>query len=333
MTTDFTDPAFVASAHAWADTATRVLRERITAPIEQVHLRPWSTVFRVPTAAGALYLKCCGPTQRHEPALSALLCGSVPGSVPDVLAVHEWEPWMLVADGGAKLRDAYAGDALLAAWREILPRCAVLQRAFADRVADVLATGTPDHRTAALVSGLERALADEPVLDAGRDDALTPAERATLSRIARRVEGHLRELASFGIGATVQHDDLHDGNVLVRDGKAVLFDWGDACVSHPFMTLTVTLRVIAWRAGLEEDDAAIDALRDAYLEPWADLGSRDELRRAAELARRLGQVSRALCWHRVSAAYPGVVAAYPGFSDTLRLVIELVGALDEVGPR
>lgn len=331
--TDHTDPAFIASAHAWADAATRGLGSTVTAPIEQVHVRPWSTVFRVPTSSGALYLKCCGPTQRHEPALSALLHRSAPGSVPDVLAVHERQPWMLVADGGAKLRDAYEGEALLGAWREILPRCAVVQRMFAGRVAEVLATATPDHRPAALVSGLERAIADEPALYAGRDDALTSSEHAALSRVARTLERHLRDLGSFGIGATLQHDDLHDGNVLVRDGRAVIFDWGDACLSHPFMTLTVTLRVIAWRAGIDEHDPAIDALRDAYLEPWSDLGSREDLRRAAELARRLGQVSRALCWHRVSTTYPGVIEAYPGFSDTLRLVIELVGALDEVGPR
>lgn len=330
---DFTDPEFIASAHAWGDAATRSLGSSVVAPIEQVHVRPWSTVFRIPTASGALYLKCCGPTQRHEPALSALLHRSAPGFVPDVLAVHERQPWMLVADGGAQLRDTYEGDALLAAWREILPRCAVVQRAFAARVGEVLATATPDHRAGELVTGLERAIADERALYAGRDDALTPAEQAALSSVARTLERHLRDLASFGIDATVQHDDLHDGNVLVRDGRALIFDWGDACVSHPFMTLTVTLRVIAWRAGIDENDAAVDALRDAYLEPWADLGSRADLRRAAELARRLGQVSRALCWDRVSTAYPRVIETHPGFSDTLRLVTELVGALDEVDRR
>ena len=46
--------------------------------------------------------------------------------------------------------------------------------------------------------------------------------------------------ADFGIRETVQHDDLHDGQVFLGAGMHQVLDWGDACVSHPF-TLAVTL--------------------------------------------------------------------------------------------
>ena len=62
--------------------------------------------------------------------------------------------------------------------------------------------------------------------------------RAILPEYAERCE----LLAAFGIPETIQHDDLHDGNVFVRDGRNLFFDWGDSCVSHPFHTLVVTLR-------------------------------------------------------------------------------------------
>ena len=57
----------------------------------------------------------------------------------------------------------------------------------------------------------------------------------------------------------------------MRDGKHLLMDWGDACISHPFFTLSVTLEgVIAW--GLDDVEDSIDTapFRDAYLAPFAD---------------------------------------------------------------
>jgi hypothetical protein len=79
----------------------------------------------------------------------------------------------------------------------------------------------------------------------------------------------------------------------------VVFDWGDACLTHPFLTLRVTLGFIAYRAGIPVTDPAIIRLRDAYLEPWSDLAPASALREAAELGRVLGAATRALCWYRV----------------------------------
>ena len=65
---------------------------------------------------------------------------------------------------------------------------------------------------------------------------------------------------------TIQHDDLHDGQVFVQDGRYLLLDWGDACVSHPFFTLAVTLDgVIAWGVDDVEHSEDTEPYRDAYL--------------------------------------------------------------------
>jgi len=320
----YSDPAFIASAHAWARATAARLSLEVRGPIEQPHLRPWSTVFRVPTSSGAVYLKCCGPTQAHEPRLSALLKRVRPALSPDVLAVHPELPWMLVADGGVKLRDAYSGDAILDVWRAVLPRHAELQKALVPHVSDALAFGTPDHRAAPLVEAFASVIDDEPSLSGARPDRLTPDERHALDRLVPTLERACRELASLGIEDTVQHDDLHHGNVLVRDGRAVVFDWGDACVSHPFLVLAVNLRFAAEATGRAEDDARILGLRDAYLEPWTDRASLAELRQAADLARRLGQVSRTLTFRAVARAYEGVIDAYPGgMAGSLRRVLAL----------
>ena len=78
----------------------------------------------------------------------------------------------------------------------------------------------------------------------------------------------------------------------MRDGKFRFLDWGDACVSHPFLTLNVTLRVIELRHGLPPSSPEIVRVSDAYLEPFTAFASHDELVPLAAIARRFGQISR-----------------------------------------
>ena len=317
-----TDASFITEAHAWTREACRSLGTVITGPIEQIHLQPWSSVFRVPTMRDAVYVKCCGPTQAHEPRLTALLHHEFPGLVPEVLALHPTLPWMLVAEGGKKIRDAYSGDEFLRAWREVLPRYAQMQRAATRHVGEILGFGTPDHRATPLVAAFADAVANEPLLSGARPDRITEDERRVLVGLGPKLNEALGALAALGIKDTLQHDDLHHGNVLIHGGRAVIFDWGDACVSHPFLTLAVTLRFAAAATKRAPEDAEIVALRDAYLEPWSDRASTRELQDAAELGRRIGEVSRTLSFYAVARAYPGVIDTYPGgFAGSLRRVL------------
>lgn len=306
----WTDPRTIAEAHAWLRAAAARASRPVIGPIEQPHIRAWSTVFRAPTERGAIYLKLCGPSQAFEPRLTALLAGAIGGVVPDVIAVHPHEDWMLLGDGGSRLRDALQGPAFLDAWAEVLPRYAELQIALLGRVEDVLACGTPDTRLDRLVPQVDRALADDVVLGPA-GDAFGPADRARLRALLPDIETLCRRLAGLGIGPTIQHDDLHDANVLRHGGRTVIFDWGDSCVTHPFLSLGVALRFAAHRTGLTVDDVAITRLRDAYLAPWSSRSPGPALVEAAESAMRLSRITRALCWYRLAALIPGVIETEP----------------------
>jgi len=105
------------------------------------------------------------------------------------------------------------------------------------------------------------------------------------------------ELASYGIAETLQHDDLHDGQVFVHGGRHLVMDWGDACISHPFFTLSVTLDgVLAW--GLDDEEHSVDVrpFQDAYLVPFRAVYDGD-LDAAAVVARRLGWACRVVNGH------------------------------------
>lgn len=294
--TDWTEPAFVAEVHAWLREEAARLRIEIVGEVTQPYVQPWSTVFRAATTGDTLFLKACGPSQAFEPRLTATLARDGDAAVPRPLAVHPREPWMILADGGARLRDAYAGPDLLDAWARVLPRYAELQRRLLGNEEELLATGLPDRRLDRLAAQLEPMLDDDRL--ARIPGALSPADRTTLRRLLPTVAARCADLASLGIGATAQHDDLHDGNVLVGRSE-VVFDWGDACLTHPFLTLRVTLGFVAYTAKVPIDDPAIVRLRDAYLEPWSGLAPMAALREAAELGRILGAATRALCWYRI----------------------------------
>ncbi len=309
----WTQPEWLAQAHAWIAAEVGRRDSRVVEPIEQPHVRPWSTVLRVPTTRGALYFKATAPALVHEPALTLALAGWWPERMPQILAADRERRWLLMSDGGATLRSLMRSAADLGHWERVLPLYAETQIALAERVPELLALGTLDRRLAALPQQYERLLEDTDALCLGQPDGLSAEEHAALRALAPRVAARCAELASYGIPESLNHDDFHDGNVFVQDGRYVFFDWGDACVSHPFFTLLVTLRSIGYRLGLEEHDPALARLRDVYLTSWGRYGSPATLLRAAELARRLGMLCRALTWRHVLAAVaPAQRAAHDG---------------------
>jgi hypothetical protein len=104
--------------------------------------------------------------------------------------------------------------------------------------------------------------------------------------------------AAHGIPETIQHDDLHDAQVFLRDGRPLFFDWGDACVAHPFLSMSVTLEgVIGWGVDDVQGSEDLAPYRAAYLAPFARYAPRPQLEAALDLALRLGWVSRAVTIH------------------------------------
>jgi hypothetical protein len=78
--------------------------------------------------------------------------------------------------------------------------------------------------------------------------------------------------------------------------------------------MLATLNSIAFHASVLNDDGRIDdpqvlRIRDAYLEPFADLGSREELLRWVALARSTGFVTRAMAWESALQDAPAAVVA------------------------
>jgi Phosphotransferase enzyme family len=201
--------------------------------------------------------------------------------VPQVVGADPERAWLLLRDGGTRLRES--GDA--ATFVRALELYGELQRDEAARVDELLALGLPDARLPVV------AAAYEPFFEDGH--GLEPDEVARLRALAPRFRELCAELEAFGLPDSIQHDDLHDGNVFVRDGRVAILDWGDSSVAHPLWSLVKPLRDARDR-GLDPEP-----LCAAYLVAWRAVEPEERLRAALRVAVPVGIFAYALQVRRV----------------------------------
>ncbi len=288
MTELWTDPEWLARAHAWIAEQTDALGLERTSDAEQLHVQVWSTVLKVPTRTGPLWFKANHGPLQHEAALVTLLAERVPDRVEPLLAADLDRGWMLMRDAGTRMRELVLAEASLHRWHPVLDSVARISIATEDDVEALLAIGVPDLRLATLPQSYAALMED---IDAA------PRFRAATGQVAELCE----QLAAYGIRDSVQHDDLHDGQVFVRDGHHWVLDWGDACVSHPFFVLAVALEgQVAWGPDDVENSVDTGPFRDTFIGPYAaaypDLSHAD-LAEVSRLATRLGWAARAVNGH------------------------------------
>jgi hypothetical protein len=289
------DPAWEAQARGWTLGRLGALGVPVTGAVERVRVRPWSVQLRVPTGHGPVWFKANIAGAAYEAALVAAFAGWAPEAVLAPLAVDAGRGWLLTPDGGPTLREASAGPPDLAAWEAMLAAYAELQRRVAARSAEIVALGVPDLRPALMPDRLA-ALLDDPAVRSDLAD-----RHAGIGALTGQYAAWCAELAADGVAGTIQHDDLHDGNVFELDGRYRFFDWADASVAHPFGSLLVALRVAGYLFKVDRQAPQLARLRDAYLEPWTAEADRKSLLRSATLATRVAIVGRALSWQRALA--------------------------------
>jgi Phosphotransferase enzyme family len=236
----------------------------------------WAQVYRVPRG----WLKVCAPVQAFEPRLSAVLSERWPGRVAHVLDYEDGDRF-LMADAGTPIGTHHPNYVNPPEqWERVLPLYAELQRGEIEHMGEHLASGVPDLRTEVLPARYEEMLART-------DLPLEPNEIERLRRFTPRYAELCVELASRGIPDSIQHDDLHMANVYDDDGTLRVLDWGDSCVSHPFMSLFETFRHL-------DESEFHPRLRDVYLEPWGGASLLDTF----ELAFRVGTIAHSFAWLR-----------------------------------
>jgi hypothetical protein len=318
-------PEWRAEAEAWVDA--HVARK---GPLEQVRIRPWGAVLTAPTAAGSVFFKATAPATAFEVGLYELLVRTVPDRVLHPLALDVDAGWLLLPDGGPVLGDQHEGEALVERLTEVAPQYAQMQVDLAAHLDELLALGLADMRPARMPRRFDEAL--EVAQAAASPDQAEPLARVAALR--ERFGDWCASLAQAPGVPTLDHNDLHGGNVFVADGQARFFDWGDGVVSHPFASALVLRSVVRWLLGVHTETPLERRVLDAYLEPFGALASQQELVELVDIACEVGKVARALVWARAVALLPAAADDPDDFrSAPVGWMLELLdGPLAEPAP-
>jgi hypothetical protein len=274
-------PAALLGQPVWPmlDWATGILTARgvkIVGAPEETRRRAWSLIVRIPTDAGPMWLKANSRACAHEGPLLQTLSRLRPGSVLEPIAVQPDHGWLLSPDGGATARDSEA------AWTQLVRSYADLQFAMADHIDELRATGIPYLPPPQLISVYRHFEPRVPGLGA----AITEAAAA---------------LTEFG-RLSIEHNDLHPGNVFADSAAdtGMLFDWGDAVLTHPFLS---------WRVLRGQH-------RTEYFDRWRLSGTVSDTEIA--LADRLAPLVALHPWRTIDASPPRFDRFLRGLLDDLR---------------
>ncbi|MTD12939.1 phosphotransferase [Nakamurella sp. YIM 132087] len=286
----------------------------------EVRNRDWSIVVRQPTDRGVVWLKASARGFAAEAGLLVLLGAAAPEHVLQPLLADPDRGWFVTPDGGPVLSDS--GAAGSGQWISLLTGYADLQRAVADEVDALRATGLPDMSPATLPAWWEKVLdraAEEPDVPLGLADL--DALRGLGGQVAAWAAELDEDITSGRLPLSVDHNDLHTDNVFVTGGELRIFDWGDAALAHPFTCLGLALRTAT---GIEDVPTGIDdgPLRAAYLQRWAgpDAEVPTWMQRSCLLAEGMSYLSLAASWLRLPGGFGPEFAGYfasflTGFRD------------------
>ncbi len=302
------NPDWLKQATDWIQSETKRQSINITGEIEQPHVYPWSTVLRVPTNEGMLFFKATASETIYESALTQKLAGWYPHCIPELVAVDTARGWMLMRDGGEPLRASIRPTKDITPWTTVISLFSELQVGLTEHVPELLALGVPDWRLMRLPKLFSQLLTDTDSLRLDQPDGLTSDDFYRVQELAPRFAQVCDELSAYEIPETINHGDFHDGNVLVKNGRVTLFDWGDGCVSHPFVSLRTFF--VSIEIALNFEDYApptpeMTALLHLYLEPWQRFASRENLLAAYALSRCVASIVKALTWHKTVSNIEG----------------------------
>jgi hypothetical protein len=310
-------------AEAWVRGALAGEGFATAGPMQEFRDRPWSSIWRIPTSRGDVYFKALIPALAHEVPLTLRLARLFPDHVIPVIAADEARAWMLTPDAGVRLRDVIRREDVEPTWAALLDESARIQLETIPMTDDFLAVGVPDRRLARLPGQMDAVQSLAERIAHVEPGVLTSPELSRFGEIRSLLIAQGERLAAVGLPESLEHDDLHDGNVLVRESRSVIFDWGDASIAHPFFTLRVSLGSIRESFRLDENDPLILALRDGFLRHWLDFGPMPRLIEAYQLSRPLSILPRILTWDlAMSMAGEGEQTA----ASEVALIKELLGS-------
>jgi hypothetical protein len=231
-------------------------------PVEQVKQWSMSSVLRVDSSGGRLFLKAVVPELAHEPTVVRWLVDRWPAMAPTVVAADQQQGWWVTTDLG----DLTAATLEPRARSACLDQLARLQTRLAGTCDDLVDLGCAPLGSEQLAAQVVELLAREQLWRAApswrnRNRALTTAEQRRLQATETSLLERCAKLGKLPMADSLIHGDYQPTNVVLRSRGYGILDWSFAAVGCPLLDLA------AWLDGAGEQVAAYDVRR--YLKHWA----------------------------------------------------------------
>jgi len=284
----WTAPDWWAQVLLWIDAQLAQQGRTRLGPPRQIRTSQLSSVSQMPTDGGEVYFKAVPAYFRLEMRLTPWLERHFPSPVPRPLGNDPERGWMLLSEFDGAPLDAQTS---LEAVGEALCDYAELQIACIPYLENLRALGVPERPLERFPEQIHALLYDDFTLHRpGARQFLTGEQIERLRGFEPDLERRVARLEAFDLPTTLEHGDLWQNNVQIVAGHGFFFDWTDANLTHPLLSLPLgTFETGPW---------GDQAIMDAYLEPWTRFAPLERLREALKDAQPLAELHRAIHYHR-----------------------------------
>jgi Ser/Thr protein kinase RdoA (MazF antagonist) len=223
---------------------------------EPEQIRTWnlSTLWRLPTDRGIVWLKAVPPFFAHE------------GAVLERLQAYAVPRLLARADDAVLLADV-PGDDRHVAGEDTARRMIELLVGIQSTVDPATLPPMPRWTPLTLAPMAERTLA--------LADGLGPQDRAAVADLIARLPRLDADLTACGLADTLVHGDFHPGNLRGDDDHLVLLDWGDSGIGHPLLDHAAFMERMP--------GAAASTLTEYWTATWRAVAPGSDPERALEL--------------------------------------------------
>lgn len=296
----------------WARKALKESGYEMIVEPQVVRSMPWSEVICFQTSHGAVYLKSMAKNFAYEPVLLAFLNHSNFSNLPNIIATNIESQCFLMHDAGQPLRQILKKNYDVILCGDALETYAKLQVDCIPLTGSLMQMGVMDCRLARLPELYEKFVLNKKFL---LSEGLTTQEIEKLLNLRKTFVRLCKELGDYGIPETLEHGDFHDNNLLIKEGKITINDFGDAAITHPFFSIASFLNSSERHHHLNPIDEKYIVLRDRYLREWCAYAPGDKLIKAFNIAYLLRPFVWALSFMRIKSCEG--IEKYPEYKDYL----------------
>lgn len=286
-------PGWIAYAVSWMLDQLKRLDIRPTGPVEQLRIWSRSSILRVPTTDGDVYLKALPPPTLLGEELTFELISYYAEHLPSHLAFDPQRRWCLLREPGTAPADHESTDLELAHSVQALAR---VQLASIHHTLRFISMGAADRRLENLPSQVDLLFGDTFALRPQRGEGLTYQEVRRLREAAPALKAACERLAAFKIPNVLEQGTTFAGETVTQQTGSLVPDWSEAAITHPFFALAISP---VFNPGNENSPALPARLRDAYLQAWTHIEPPDRLLEAFELAEILAPLHCAVAVHQI----------------------------------